>query len=168
MYDSFSKEIYLCVASNDQPSPSRFTLSYSSLSKVVLISIAPALMHVKHHKYKINNLKDINISIINSSVEVRTVEGYPLKLNTPPPLPRPHVYFAICRKILTDWNEIIDGQNIVLPSSYVTGISCNWNIHRLHKATSMLRKTDKKHENYRLDKNENFLHYALSKSNVLS
>lgn len=122
MYDSFGKEIYLCVASNDQPSPSRFTLSYSSLSKVVLISIAPALMHVKHHKYKINNLKDINISIINSFVEVRTVEGYPLKLNTPPPLPRPHVYFAICRKILTDWNEIIDCQNIVLPSSYFTGI----------------------------------------------
>ena len=32
----------------------------------------------------------------------------------------------------------------------------------------MLRKMEKKHENYRLDKNENFLHYALSKSNVLS
>lgn len=65
-------------------------------------------MNVKHHKYKINKLKDINISIINSSVEVRTVEGYPLELNTPPPLPRPYVYFAICWKILTDWNEIID------------------------------------------------------------
>lgn len=122
MYDSFGKEIYPCVASNDQPSPSLFTLSYSSLSKFVLISIAPALMHVKHHKYKINKLKDINISIINFSIEVRTVEGYPLELNTPPPLPRPHVYFAICRKILTDWNEIIDCQNVVLPSSYFTGI----------------------------------------------